>query len=147
MAKANRYAFVAAACCVLIVLFIFNPTEHVWIPKCPVKLLFGVDCPGCGVQRALHALLHGHHHHRILRLSFANIRIFQDLQQSHDRSHNRRQGNSWPHLKAFWLLKPVSNSEMPSNNPALHHNKRCLMTIVSQCHFVFQLFQAKNPPS
>ena len=29
-------------------------------PKCTFKLLTGWDCPGCGSQRALHALLHGH---------------------------------------------------------------------------------------
>ena len=29
------------------------------MPKCPVKLLTGYDCPGCGFQRAFHALLHG----------------------------------------------------------------------------------------
>lgn len=29
------------------------------MPKCPVKVLTGLDCPGCGSQRALHALLTG----------------------------------------------------------------------------------------
>ncbi len=29
-------------------------------PKCVFRLLTGWDCPGCGAQRALHALLHGH---------------------------------------------------------------------------------------
>ena len=28
-------------------------------PKCPFRLLTGLQCPGCGSQRALHALLHG----------------------------------------------------------------------------------------
>lgn len=37
----------------------FNPAETVWMPKCPVHLLTGFECPGCGSQRALHALLHG----------------------------------------------------------------------------------------
>lgn len=27
--------------------------------KCTFKLLSGYDCPGCGSQRALHAMLHG----------------------------------------------------------------------------------------
>lgn len=27
--------------------------------KCTFKLLTGYDCPGCGSQRALHAMLHG----------------------------------------------------------------------------------------
>lgn len=29
------------------------------MPKCVFKALTGHDCPGCGFQRALHALLHG----------------------------------------------------------------------------------------
>ena len=29
------------------------------MPRCPSKLLTGYDCPSCGAQRALHALLHG----------------------------------------------------------------------------------------
>lgn len=28
-------------------------------PKCTFKFLTGYDCPGCGSQRMLHALLHG----------------------------------------------------------------------------------------
>ncbi len=39
--------------------FVFDPAEHVVFPKCPFKMLTGWDCPGCGSQRAIHALLHG----------------------------------------------------------------------------------------
>jgi hypothetical protein len=28
-------------------------------PKCPLKLITGIDCPGCGGLRATHSLLHG----------------------------------------------------------------------------------------
>lgn len=41
------------------VLYWFNPENYVWMPKCPTKLLFNIDCPGCGFQRAIHAMLHG----------------------------------------------------------------------------------------
>jgi len=37
-----------------------DPSSSVFFPKCPVKLLTGFDCPSCGVQRAFHALMHGH---------------------------------------------------------------------------------------
>lgn len=30
------------------------------MPKCSFKLLTGFSCPGCGIQRAIHAMLHGH---------------------------------------------------------------------------------------
>ena len=43
-----------------VVLYVFDPSEYVLMPKCPFKLLTGWDCPGCGFQRAMHALLHGH---------------------------------------------------------------------------------------
>lgn len=41
-------------------LFVLDPVQHRFMPKCIFKLLTGLDCPGCGFQRAVHALLHGH---------------------------------------------------------------------------------------
>ena len=49
--------------------------------KCTFKLLTGYDCPGCGSQRALHAMLHG------------------DIAQEAGRRH-------WPRLHAA-SVKPV----------------------------------------
>lgn len=43
----------------LIVYSLFDPATTSWMPKCPVHELTGWSCPGCGSQRALHALLHG----------------------------------------------------------------------------------------
>ncbi|MDE6444628.1 MAG: DUF2752 domain-containing protein [Muribaculaceae bacterium] len=39
-----------------------DPQDTQWgkyFPKCPVKLMTGLQCPSCGLQRSLHALLHG----------------------------------------------------------------------------------------
>ncbi len=38
----------------------FDPEQFAFFPKCPFYALTGWECPGCGSQRALHALLHGH---------------------------------------------------------------------------------------
>lgn len=49
---------------ILILLFFLysyvDPNESFWVPKCPLKLLTGWNCPSCGTQRAFHALIHGH---------------------------------------------------------------------------------------
>lgn len=37
---------------------VFDPTE-IPAPRCVFKAVTGWDCPGCGTQRAVHALLHG----------------------------------------------------------------------------------------
>lgn len=42
------------------ILYNFNPTDYILMPKCMFKLVTGYDCPGCGFQRAMHAVLHGH---------------------------------------------------------------------------------------
>lgn len=49
-------AFVGAVA----IYFTYDPAKPgSWFPRCPFTLLTGLKCPGCGSQRALHALLHG----------------------------------------------------------------------------------------
>ena len=45
---------------IIVIYSFFDPAKYVWMPKCPFHLLTGWNCPACGLQRALHALLHGH---------------------------------------------------------------------------------------
>ena len=42
------------------VLFLFNPATHTFYPVCQFHRLTGLNCPGCGMTRAVYALLHGH---------------------------------------------------------------------------------------
>ncbi len=39
--------------------FYFDPAHSYLAPKCLFHFLTGLDCPSCGNQRALHALLNG----------------------------------------------------------------------------------------
>src|ERR1043165_5055849 len=39
--------------------FFFNPATHHFYPVCQFHRLTGLNCPGCGMTRALYALLHG----------------------------------------------------------------------------------------
>ncbi len=57
-----KWSYAAAAIAVVaagLVLFLFNPEESGLFPRCPFLMLTGYECPGCGSQRAIHALLHG----------------------------------------------------------------------------------------
>ncbi len=47
----------AAIVALVLVYKLFNPVNSLYFPKCPVKVLTGLDCPGCGSQRAIHYLL------------------------------------------------------------------------------------------
>ena len=42
----------------LVFLYIWNPSDISYFPKCPFLALTGYQCPGCGTLRGIHALLH-----------------------------------------------------------------------------------------
>jgi hypothetical protein len=42
-----------------VLLFAFDPAETAIFPPCVFHLATGLLCPGCGLTRALHELLHG----------------------------------------------------------------------------------------
>ena len=50
--------FSSAILLLIIIYGSFDPSSSHFFPKCPVKTAFHIDCPGCGSQRAIHALLH-----------------------------------------------------------------------------------------
>lgn len=53
-------AIVSAAVAGAAVVFLFEPAQCSFYPRCPFHALTGLDCPGCGSTRALHQLVHGH---------------------------------------------------------------------------------------
>lgn len=40
-------------------LYRFSPTAYWFWPQCPFRLLTGLNCPACGIQRFIHALTNG----------------------------------------------------------------------------------------
>ena len=66
-ADKGRYRLTAGMFIVLAVLLLAavllytetDPESSVLFPKCPFHLLTGLECPGCGSQRAIHSLLNG----------------------------------------------------------------------------------------
>lgn len=53
------WLIVAAVTCAVLLYFLFDPAESPLAPKCVFHLVTGWECPGCGMQRMIHALLHG----------------------------------------------------------------------------------------
>ena len=43
----------------LLAIFLFDPGQHRFYPKCLLHSLTGLNCAGCGSLRATHHLLHG----------------------------------------------------------------------------------------
>lgn len=55
-----KVAVVLIATIVLATVYLVNPVSSELAPKCPFKLITGLNCPACGIQRFLHALFNGH---------------------------------------------------------------------------------------
>jgi len=43
-----------------VLLFLIDPATAWFLPVCPLHVLTGLHCPGCGATRALHELARGH---------------------------------------------------------------------------------------
>lgn len=59
----GKHILFMAICLAAVAILLFyglNDPAEVRAPRCILKTITGYDCPGCGAQRALHALLHGH---------------------------------------------------------------------------------------
>lgn len=52
-------SFAVGAALIAAAVFLFDPATHRFFPGCTFHKLTGLNCPGCGATRSLHALLHG----------------------------------------------------------------------------------------
>lgn len=63
MGKALKITLVVLAAAVAATLtvayYTFDPASTPFAPRCLFRVITGWECPGCGSQRMLHALLHG----------------------------------------------------------------------------------------
>ncbi len=48
-----------AALAAIAIFYVYNPAQEIFFWSCTFKQITGYQCPGCGGQRAVHALLHG----------------------------------------------------------------------------------------
>ena len=84
----RRQAFTLLACVLLVVvgLYVFNPSETEWAPKCIMLKLTGWRCPGCGIQRFVHQMMHGnfaeavrYNYFAVLVLPYMAVLFFREL--------------------------------------------------------------------
>lgn len=98
-----------AAATLLIVYGLFNP-ETAPFPRCPFLMLTGWQCPGCGSQRAIHALLHAD----ISRAWHFNAALVVSLP-----------------LLAFMAVASLAKEKHPAAHRLLNSQKVCLFWLIA----------------
>jgi hypothetical protein len=79
--KKLYFALSALAAVFLIWLYYnYDPAKYSFFLQCPFHKLTGLDCPGCGSQRAVYSLLHGDlkgavHHNLLLVMSLPLLAV------------------------------------------------------------------------
>ncbi|MEG0499640.1 MAG: DUF2752 domain-containing protein [Rikenellaceae bacterium] len=89
-----------------------DPLDAAWMPKCFTYQWFGIRCPGCGTQRALHSLLSGdlkaaffYNPLMVLSVPYLLMAIVLDsksIRAKHPKLHQLFLGE-----RAIWLLLAV----------------------------------------
>lgn len=84
--KYTLQALIVSACIVLAVLYAVVDPSQEFFPKCPFLLATGLECPGCGSQRAMHSLLNGNvaaafHYNQLLviMLPYLGICVYMEI--------------------------------------------------------------------
>lgn len=86
----------ALATAVVVAIYAFYDPAQNFFPRCVFKWVTGYDCPGCGSQRAVHALLTGHlaeawHYNAMLIVAIpfvALLIVANALKNRYPRLHN-----------------------------------------------------------
>jgi hypothetical protein len=90
------------------VLYFFNPATSAFYPVCQFHRLTGWNCPGCGMTRSLHALLHGHFTVAIrdnaLLVGALALSLVRGLQFGWNHWRGRANGVFFPAKFLWWLL-------------------------------------------
>ena len=58
--RRRRVATLVGGLAVTGYVYLADPSRGGTYPRCPSRVLFGIDCPACGGLRGTHDLLHGH---------------------------------------------------------------------------------------
>lgn len=95
--KAVHYAVLAAASAVVVGVYALFDPAHTPFPRCLFLTATGLKCPGCGSQRAIHAILSGDiaqawHYNAFMVASLpliALLLVAQTLRKSRPEFYNR----------------------------------------------------------
>lgn len=90
---------------VLMLLYWFNPVETPLAPRCVFKAITGWSCCGCGIQRCIHAFMHGRfleaiHYNYIIVILIPYLILF-GIEQLVLGEEKRRQWKRWIENRAI----------------------------------------------